>query len=102
MKITIEKQAVKFLKSLQYNQRQLILNGIAGLAVQPPQGDIKPLKGYKAEDIASVSENTALYTGMIQMMKSKYSSLWILEVVEIFISENRKGCILCHRLHNRQ
>lgn len=47
MKITIEKQAVKFLKSLQYNQRQLILNGIAGLAVQPPQGDIKPLKGYK-------------------------------------------------------
>lgn len=47
MKIKIEKRAVKYLESLQPQQRRLILNGITGLTAQPPQGDIKPMKGYK-------------------------------------------------------
>ena len=46
MQILIEKAAAKYLQSLPVNQRHLILNGIAGLRTQPPQGDIKPLKGY--------------------------------------------------------
>lgn len=47
MEIKIEKQAAKFLKAMPPNHRRLILNGITGLTTQPPQGDIKPLKGYK-------------------------------------------------------
>lgn len=47
MKIKIEKRAAKYLGLLQPQQRSLILNGIAGLTARPPQGDIKPIRGYQ-------------------------------------------------------
>lgn len=47
IKIIIEKQAVKYLKSLQHNQRRLIMEAINGLVEYPPKGDIKLIKGYK-------------------------------------------------------
>lgn len=47
MKIKYEKSAIKYLKSLQRPQRDLILAAIDKLTRHPAEGDIKPMSGYK-------------------------------------------------------
>lgn len=47
MEIRYEKSAVKYLKSLQPSQRNLILSAIEKLTHRPAEGDIKPMNGYK-------------------------------------------------------
>ena len=47
MKIRYEKSAVKYLKSLQPSQRNLILTAVEKLTHHPAEGDIKPMSGYK-------------------------------------------------------
>lgn len=47
MKIRYEKSAIKYLKGLQRSQRELILAAIEKLTYHPPEGDIKPMSGYK-------------------------------------------------------
>lgn len=47
MKIRYEKAAIKYLKSLQQSQRNLILAAIEKLTHHPAEGDIKPMSGYK-------------------------------------------------------
>ena len=44
-KINFDKSAEKELKRLDLPTRRRIISGIAGLLNEPPQGDIKPLKG---------------------------------------------------------
>ncbi len=47
MKIKYEKSAIKYLKSLQKSQRNLILSAIEKLTLKPAEGDIKKMNGYK-------------------------------------------------------
>ena len=47
MEIQYEKAAIKYLKSLQKNQRNLILDAIEKLTHKPAEGDIKKMCGYK-------------------------------------------------------
>lgn len=47
MQIRYEKAAIKYLKSLQKPQRNLILTAIDGLTHKPAEGDIKKMSGYK-------------------------------------------------------
>ena len=47
MQIRYEKAAIKYLKSLQKPQRNLILTAIDGLMHKPAEGDIKKMSGYK-------------------------------------------------------
>lgn len=47
MEIQYEKSAVKYLKSLQKPQRDLILEAIEKLTHKPAEGDIKKMSGYK-------------------------------------------------------
>lgn len=47
IKIKYEKSAIKYLKSLQKSQRNLILAAIDRLTHHPAEGDIKPMNGYK-------------------------------------------------------
>lgn len=47
MEIRYDKDAVKFLKSMQKSTRERIQQAIAGLTKQPADGDIRPMQGYK-------------------------------------------------------
>lgn len=47
MRIQYEKSAIKYLKSLQKSQRNLILEAIEKLTHKPAEGDIKKMSGYK-------------------------------------------------------
>lgn len=47
MEIRYDKAAVKYLQGLPKKLRDLLRNAIAELTKQPPQGDIKPMQGYK-------------------------------------------------------
>lgn len=47
MEIQYEKSAIKYLKSLQKPQRNLILDAIEKLTRKPAVGDIKKMSGYK-------------------------------------------------------
>ena len=47
MEIQYEKSAIKYLKSLQKPQRDLILEAIEKLTHKPAEGDIKKMIGYK-------------------------------------------------------
>lgn len=47
MEIRYDKVAIKYLQGLPEKLRDFIRNAIAGLAEQPPKGDIKPMQGYK-------------------------------------------------------
>ncbi len=47
MKIEYSKRAVKSINSMDRQTKQRIKNGIIGLTVKPPQGDIKIMQGYK-------------------------------------------------------
>jgi len=47
MEIRYDKAAAKFLKSLPQKLRTSIREGIKGLTLKPPKGDIRPLQGYK-------------------------------------------------------
>lgn len=47
MEIQYEKSAVKYLKSLQKGQRNLILEAIEKLTHKPAEGDIKKMSGYR-------------------------------------------------------
>jgi len=45
MKVVLEKQAVKYLKSLDMVMKNRIIEALKGLAEEPPIGDIKKLQG---------------------------------------------------------
>ena len=47
MKIVYKKKAVKAIEKMTRNIKQRIKSAIEGLALSPPQGNIKPLQGYK-------------------------------------------------------
>ena len=47
MQIEYSKSAVKALQRIEKRQRLAIRDAIHGLTLTPPQGDIKPLQGYK-------------------------------------------------------
>ena len=47
MEIRYDKAALKFLKSLPQKLRMSIREAISGLTQKPPEGDIRPLQGYK-------------------------------------------------------
>lgn len=47
MEIQYEKSAIKYLKSLQRGQRNLILEAIEKLTHKPAEGDIKKMSGYR-------------------------------------------------------
>lgn len=47
MEIRYDKKAKKFIESQDKSTKQRIRNGITGLTVKPPQGDIKTMQGYK-------------------------------------------------------
>lgn len=46
MKIRYSKKAIKFLKGLDKNSAERIRTAINGLTKNPPEGDIKTMKGY--------------------------------------------------------
>ena len=46
MEISYSKTAIKFLKSTDTPTRKRMLAGIEGLTKEPPDGDIKIMKGY--------------------------------------------------------
>lgn len=46
MQIELSKAAAKYLKALDKPTRERIKTAIRGLTKEPPQGDIKTLKGY--------------------------------------------------------
>ena len=46
MEIRYSKSSLKFLAKLDKQSADRILNGIKGLILSPPQGDIKLMKGY--------------------------------------------------------
>lgn len=45
-KLTYHKDAVKFIAKQEKQIQERIAQGLKGLLVIPPSGDIKPLKGY--------------------------------------------------------
>ena len=45
MKIVIEKKAAKYIERLNDPAKTSIIEALKGLAVEPPQGDIKKLQG---------------------------------------------------------
>lgn len=47
MEISYTKTAVKFLKSTDMKTKRRIISGIDGLMKEPPEGDIKQMRGYK-------------------------------------------------------
>ena len=47
MKISYSKQALKYISKLDRQSTQRIKNALEQLSKEPPQGDIKPLKGLK-------------------------------------------------------
>lgn len=46
MEIRYDKKAKKFIEAQDRPTKQRIKNGILGLTVKPPQGDIKTMQGY--------------------------------------------------------
>lgn len=46
MEIRYDKKAKKFIEAQDRPTKQRIKNGITGLTVKPPQGDIKTMQGY--------------------------------------------------------
>lgn len=46
MNIKYSKDSLKFLAKMEKKTVQRIRDGIAGLALNPPQGDIKTMQGY--------------------------------------------------------
>ena len=49
MDIQLTKAATKTLKRLDVSTRARIINGIAGLEKEPPEGDILPMSGHPSE-----------------------------------------------------
>lgn len=45
-KLTYHKDAVKFIAKQEKQIQERIVQGLKGLLVIPPSGDIKPMKGY--------------------------------------------------------
>lgn len=45
-KLVLKKPAVKFLASQERSVKERIAAGLEGLLIIPPEGDIKPMKGY--------------------------------------------------------
>ena len=62
MDIRYSKDAVKALKSCDQQTRQRIRSGIAGLTKQPPDGDIKPLRGAKGNYRLRVGDYRILFS----------------------------------------
>ncbi len=47
MKVKYSKSALKFLAKIDSSQAARIREGIAGLTKKPPEGDMKPLRGFQ-------------------------------------------------------
>lgn len=47
--LTLSREAIKFLKKQEKSVQLRISNALKGLLIQPPIGDIKPLRGNKGQ-----------------------------------------------------
>ncbi len=90
MEIRYDKKAKKFIEAQDKPTKQRIRNGINGLTVKPPQGDIKAMQGYSSGVYRlRVGKYRIIYRFSSETAKDKDNKEIIIEILNIMDIDSR-------------
>lgn len=90
MEIRYDKKAKKFIEAQDKPTKQRIKNGIMGLTVKPPQGDIKTMQGYSNGTYRlRVGKYRIIYRFSTETIKDTENKKQIIEILNIMDIDSR-------------